>query len=297
MGQQLGCGALSGDTLDASAYAPGMTEAPKSPLATPAAWNLVSEGYVTEIVPTFTRFAQDALRLAHVKEGERVVDVACGPGTLSFEAAALGARVSAIDFAERMVEKLAARAKRENVMAVDARVGDGQALPYADASFDVGFSMFGLMFFPDRAQGFRELFRVVAPGGRVAVSSWQPMDQIELFVEVFGALAKLMPGLPMGGQKKAPLTEASEVVEEMSAAGFTDVAVHTLVHETSHASMEAFWTSTEKSLAPLVLLRNGMGEDAYAPIGQGIYAHLRERFGDGPQKVAMFANLGVARRP
>lgn len=269
-----------------------MSDAPQSPLATPAAWNLVSEGYVSEIVPTFVHYARDALRLANVQKGARVVDVACGPGTLAFEAVALGAEVQALDFAESMVAALKARAAREGVTAIHAHVGDGQALPYADSSFDVGFSMFGLMFFPDRAAGFRELHRVLVPGGRMVISSWQPMSHVELFVEVFGALGKLMPNLPFGSAKP-PLSEVEEVQAEISAAGFTEVAVHPVTHATHHASMDAFWESTEKSLAPLVLLRAKLGEEAYAPIAKGVYTHLLERFGNGPQTLAMHAFLGV----
>jgi ubiquinone/menaquinone biosynthesis C-methylase UbiE len=269
--------------------------APVSPLATPMAWDLVTEGYVTEIVPTFTFYAKDALRIADVKRGERVLDVACGPGTLSFEAVALGASVSGIDFASNMIDALHARAKREGVTSIDARVGDGMALPYEDGTFDVAFSMFGLIFFPDRDKGLREIHRALKPGGRALISSWQPMDKVELFVEVFTALAAALPNLPFGSGK-APLGEASEAKAAFEQNGFTDVAVHEIKHSTHHASMEAFWDSTERSLAPLVLLRAKLGEEAYAPVGKAVYERLCTRFGDGPQTLEMSAWLTVGRR-
>lgn len=273
-----------------------MTEAaPKGPLATPDAWDLVSGGYVTEIVPTFTRYAEDALRITGLRPGERVVDVACGPGTLSFAAAARGATVDGIDFAATMIAALEARAAREGVTAVRAQVGDGMALPFVDASFDVGYSMFGLMFFPDRAQGLRELHRVLVPGGRVAISSWQPMSRIAIYVELFGALGELLPNLPLGGGSP-PLGQPEEAIAELSAAGFVDVEVHELAHAMDYPSLDAFWASVEKSLAPLVLIRARLGEEAYAPVGRGVLERLRARFGDGPVSLTMYANLGVARR-
>jgi SAM-dependent methyltransferase len=269
--------------------------APPSPLATPDAWDLVSDGYVTEIVPTFERYADDALRLAGVRPGDRVVDVACGPGTLSFLAVAMGARVDAIDFSERMIRALHERQAREGVDAIHARIGDGQALPYADATFAAGFSMFGLIFFPDRAKGLSELARVVVPGGRVVVASWQPMDRVPLLTELFAALRAALPGLPFGGAK-APLGEADEVRAEMGAAGLRDVAVQAVSHASDAPSMDAFWASTEKSLAPLVLLRNRLGEGAYASVAERVRAHLGRTFGEGPQRLEMVANLGVGTR-
>ena len=116
-----------------------------------------ASAYAEEVVPLFSRYAEDALRIAGVGAGQDVLDVATGPGTLAVLAARRGARVSAIDFAEAMVGKLRARIDAEAIANVEARVGDGMALPFEDASFDAAFSMFGLMFFPDRHQGFREL--------------------------------------------------------------------------------------------------------------------------------------------
>jgi ubiquinone/menaquinone biosynthesis C-methylase UbiE len=263
-------------------------------LASPDAWNLVTDGYVDEIVPQFIPFARDALRLADVGAGMHVVDVACGPGTLSFLAAELGAQVSALDFAENMIFALRARAQREGVTAIESRSGDGQALPYPDASFDAGFSMFGLIFFPDRVQGFRELYRVLKPNAKVAVASWQPMDHVPLIAELFGSLAALMPGLPFG-QNKAPLGEAQEMRDEMQQAGFANIEVHELAHAHATPSIDAWWESVLRSMAPLVLLKDRMGK-AFTPIGEGVRARLKDKFGNGPQEVVFRANLGVATR-
>jgi tRNA/tmRNA/rRNA uracil-C5-methylase (TrmA/RlmC/RlmD family) len=94
-----------------------------SPLSTPVAWELVSGDYAKEVVPQFEKYAADALRLAGVEKGSRVVDVACGPGTLTMIAARAGANVSALDFSEKMIAIAKQRASGEG-LAVDARVGD-----------------------------------------------------------------------------------------------------------------------------------------------------------------------------
>jgi Methylase involved in ubiquinone/menaquinone biosynthesis len=113
-----------------------------NPLSSPAPWTLVASEYAAEVAPVFAWFAQKAIDLALLSPGARVLDVAAGPGTLSFLAARTGAHVTAIDFSPAMIERLRKRACAETV-AIESHVGDGQALPFADAAFDGAFSMFG----------------------------------------------------------------------------------------------------------------------------------------------------------
>jgi ubiquinone/menaquinone biosynthesis C-methylase UbiE len=268
---------------------------PPSPLATPEAWNLVAPGYVELIVPQFEPFANDALNLAGVVEGTRVVDVACGPGTLALLAAKRGARVSAIDFASSMVEALRARAERDGI-SIECEQGDGMALPYADGTFEAAFSMFGLMFFPDRARGFAELLRVLRPGGRAVVASWQPFDRVPLIAELFVTLGELMPGLPFG-KSKAPLGEPDEMRDEMRNVGFESVSVHEIAYATNSPSLEEWWISMRRSLAPIVLLENKLGKAAIDDLEGKILARLERMFGNGPQEAIMRANAGLGTAP
>ena len=73
--------------------------------------------------------------------------------------------VTSVDFSAAMLDQLRRNIAAANAANVEIVEADGQALPFPDDSFDVGVSMFGLMFFPDRGKGFAELFRVLAPGG------------------------------------------------------------------------------------------------------------------------------------
>ena len=112
-----------------------------------------------------------------LREGERVLDVACGTGVLTCECARRvgpSGAVTGIDIAESMLE--VARAKRPEV---DWRHGDACDLPFPDASFDAVVSQFGMMYFPDKAEAVREMRRVLAPGGRLAVAVWDSFDRNE----------------------------------------------------------------------------------------------------------------------
>lgn len=70
---------------------------------------------------------------------------------------------------------------------VEWRLGDAASLPFEDASFDVVVSQFALMYFPDRVASLREMWRTLAPGGRLAVASWAPIDHArgyEILVDI-----------------------------------------------------------------------------------------------------------------
>jgi ubiquinone/menaquinone biosynthesis C-methylase UbiE len=273
-----------------------MSNPPQSPLASPDAWNLVSDGYVHELLFQFQLFANDAIELAALGPQAIVVDVATGPGTLALELAPAVREVRALDFAEAMIAQLGRRARDLGVRNVQATVGDGQALPFADNSFDAGFSMFGLIFFPDRAAGLRELLRVLRPGAKVVIASWAPYDRVPLMAELMRCVREALPDLPFG-QGKAPLGEAAEMERELSAAGFRDVVVHERSHTLPVPSVEAFWQTNLRAMAPLVLLKNKLPTPAWHRFTQTVLKSLRQRVGEGPLEVSPVALFGVGYKP
>ena len=103
--------------------------------------------------------------------GARVLDPACGSGNLTIPAARTGARVTGLDLVPSLLAHAAAWADREG-LAVALDEGSVEALPYADASFDVVLSMFGVMFAARPERVAAELARVTRPGGRVALANW-----------------------------------------------------------------------------------------------------------------------------
>jgi ubiquinone/menaquinone biosynthesis C-methylase UbiE len=108
-------------------------------------------------------------------EPHRVLEVGCGPGWASeWIAAELGAEVVAVDQSERMVELAQARG-------VHARVGDVQALPFADGAFDCAVAAWMLYHVPDLDQGLAELARVLRPGGRLVATTVGERSLAELW--------------------------------------------------------------------------------------------------------------------
>jgi SAM-dependent methyltransferase len=136
--------------------------------------------------------------------GERWLDVACGTGAVTFRAARAGARVTGIDLAPALVETARRLAEEEGVE-VELEVGDAEALPYEDASFDVVSSSFGVMFAPDQRRAAAELARVCRPGGRLGLNTWRAHSGVG---EMFRTSAAFQPPLPEGAG--APLDWGDE---------------------------------------------------------------------------------------
>jgi SAM-dependent methyltransferase len=261
-------------------------------LSVPRTWNLVAPGYAAEIAPAFSRFAEDALSLARLDAGERVLDVATGPGTLVLAAARAGARASAIDFSPQMIAELRARARREGITEIDARVADARALPYEDGAFDAVFSMFALNLMADRAAAFREIHRVVRRGGRAVVGTPGPMTGSGAFADVLDIVRRAIPDLAFDGE--LPLCDPAELHHEMSAAGFAQVDVRRLVRSFAYPSVAALWATAGRAAAPIVVAREAMGEARWSRVSDEILRGLERRFGKGPQEVELTVNLALA---
>lgn len=263
--------------------------------APPAAepWDLVAPHYETDVAPLFRRYAEEALRLAGLAPGARVVDVAAGTGTLALLAAERGAaRVDAVDFAPGMVARLEQRARALGLAQVAARVADGHALPFPDGTFDAAFSLAGVIFFQDRARGLAELARVVRPGGAVVVSSWPP--PAGALAILFGLIGELSGRpRPPGGP---PLGDAPSYARELGAVGLREVHVVEVAHAAEYPGVEELLARQERSSVPLALLRRGAGE-AWPEQRAWMAERLRAALGDGRVVVELPALVGVGRKP
>jgi len=261
-----------------------------SPVAAPEPWDLVADAYAKELTAEFELYSRDALHLAALPPNPRIADVATGPGTLALMAAGEGARVSALDFSPMMIENLRRRAARAGITTVEASVGDGQELPFESDAYDGAFSMFGLIFFPERGRGFRELRRVLRPGARAVVASWAPFEGV--FALVFDSIRALLPDLPFG-QGQAPLGDPEGFAREMTEAGFHAVQIHRASHVLAAPSLAELWGSMQRTTAPVVLLRRKLGEARWAEIASDTLERLRATVGDGPVEAVGVAHLGV----
>ncbi len=148
-----------------------------------------AERYEELFVPAF--FAQWVPMLcdaAHLRNGQRVLDVGCGTGVVTRAAASRvepGGRVIGLDLNEAML-----RVARRVSPRLDFRHGDAASLPFPDQSFDVVLSQMALMFFPDPGRSLAEIGRVLRPGGTAAVLVPGPLEHQPGFAPFVASAAR-----------------------------------------------------------------------------------------------------------
>jgi ubiquinone/menaquinone biosynthesis C-methylase UbiE len=128
-----------------------------------------------------------------LRSNQRVLDVAAGNGNATLAAARRFADVVSTDYVGALLEGGRRRAEADR-LPVTFQEADAEALPFADASFDVVLSTFGVMFTPNQDKAARELLRVCRPGGKIGLANWTP----ESFIgQMFRMLGKYIP--PVAG--------------------------------------------------------------------------------------------------
>jgi ubiquinone/menaquinone biosynthesis C-methylase UbiE len=197
-------------------------------MRTGTGWQLEQDSalaYEQYLVPAiFDQFARSLVALAAPAPGERVLDLACGTGVVARHAAPLvepDGQVTGVDVNPAMLAVASA-----NAPGVEWREADAARLPFGDGEFDVGLCEQALMFFPDRAAALGELRRVLAPGGRFAISVWRGLEHNWAY-EAFAVALERHAGADAGAMMRSPFRgwDAEELRGELAAAGFRDVRV------------------------------------------------------------------------
>lgn len=148
-----------------------------------------------------------------IRSGDSVLDVAAGNGNATLAAARRWCRVTSTDYVPALLEKAKLRAAAEG-LDVTFETADAEALPYADASFDVVVSTFGVMFAPNQELAAREMLRVCRPGGKIGMANWTPEGFIG---HLFKTIGKHLP--PPAGVKPPALWGTEARLKELFGAG------------------------------------------------------------------------------
>lgn len=189
-------------------------------------WVVEQDRYDRMLAP----FGARLLETAAVAPDGRVLDVGCGTGATTCDAARTAARGHAhgVDISRSMVEAARERARREGLTNVDFDVADAQTHAF-DPDFDVAISRFGVMFFDDPIAAFANLRAALKPGaGRFVFVCWQPVLENEWMVVPITAVAQHVP-LPQPPAPGTPgpfsLGERDRIMTVLEGAGFRDAAI------------------------------------------------------------------------
>ncbi len=196
-----------------------------------AAWNgPEGEGWASdwEIFDRSIAFYQERLaEAAAVTDGERVLDVGCGNGQSTRQAAAATPSGSAlgIDLSGPMLERARSLAAEEGLTNVEFVQGDAQVHPFEPGAFDVALSRFGSMFFADKVTAFSNIGAALRPGGRLLLVVWQAVSENEQFEAMLGAMAagRELPTPPPSGPHPFSLADPDLGRELLADAGFVDI--------------------------------------------------------------------------
>ena len=183
----------------------------------------------------FAPFGQALLDAARLRPGERVLDVGCGYGTLTIEAAervAPSGRTVGVDISAAMLEPARQRVATAALDNVELLQADAQVHAFETGSFDTVISRFGTMFFEDPEAAFSNLARALRPGGGLVFVCWQEPLKNEWIAAAFGALATLLGRVPDLGPPGAPgpfaFADGDRLTQLLTTGGFSALTLETV---------------------------------------------------------------------
>ena len=252
-----------------------------------------AEVYEEFFVPAlFGEWAAPVVEEAAIGPGQTVLDVACGTGVVAREAARrVGPRghVTGIDLNPGMLATA-----RRLAPAIEWREGRAEALPFADATFDAVTCQFALMFFQDRPTALAEMWRVLRPGGKMAVAVWGALSATPGYAAMVALLDRLF-GDPAAEALRAPfvLGDPAEIMALFRAAGIPNADVVTRTGTARFPSIEG-WVHTDVkgwTLADMI-------DDAQYALLQRAAARELKNFAaaDGTVTFPAPAHIAVARK-
>jgi ubiquinone/menaquinone biosynthesis C-methylase UbiE len=188
------------------------------------------ERYVRLLMEPWVRRLVD---VAALKQGERVLDVACGTGfvaRLAVHSVGAKGRVVGVDLNASMIEAARTAAQQEAATPIEWRTADAASLPFDNGVFDVALCQQGVQFFPDRLRALREMRRVLRLGGRLAFTVWTTIKDNPYPAALSEALARHVSP-EAGSMARAPyaLHDPEELHDLVVAAGFRNVHVRRMI--------------------------------------------------------------------
>jgi len=231
------------------------------------------------------RLAPLLIQFGGLAEGDRVLDVGCGTGSLTFTVPQIAkvARVTGIDLTDAYVEF--SRSQNTDPR-ITFRAADARALPFEDNSFDRAFSMLVLQFIPDAARAVAEMRRVVRPGGTVTASVWDSYGGMPHMRMVWDIAAVLDPSIERYSFR--PLSQPNEMANRWRELGLLAVEQTSLLIRMEFSGFDDYWLPIT-SEGPLAQFVAGLSATARATLTEHVRRAYVANLPDGPRSFACVA--------
>ena len=234
------------------------------------------------------------LEAVNARPEMRLLDVCCGPGYLTAEAAERGLSAVGIDITPAMVDLARAR-----VPGPEFRVGDAEGLDFADGSFDAVACAFGLLHLAEPERAIAEAFRVLRPGGAYAFTVWDGPERGEFFNTLMQAVlahADKSVSLPPG-PSLFQLADRASTSAALEHAGFRSVAIREVPITFHGAQPEDVWDFLEKSTIRAASVVRQQTPEVRARVKAGLLGAAGRYAGPGGVSIPSPALLFAARKP
>jgi ubiquinone/menaquinone biosynthesis C-methylase UbiE len=210
-------------------------------------------GPYQRITETLTDIHELLIERLDPQPGNRWLDLACGTGAMAERAAARGATVTGLDLAPALIDTARERA-REQGLSIDYVVGDSEATPFDDASFDVVSSTVGIMFTPDHEASARELARVTRLGGRIGLANWTPEGGL-------GRMFEMMAPFQLSKPPSSPFDWGREERVRHLLGDAFDLEIEERVSTLTLSSGEEYWQLFSTSYGPTRTLAEALDDE------------------------------------
>lgn len=205
-----------------------------------------------------------------LRAGSKVLDVAAGNGNATLAAARRWCDVTSTDYVPALLKRGQERAAADH-LTVEFREADAEALPFADASYDVVVSTFGVMFTPDQDKAASELARVCKSGGKIGLANWTPQGFIG---QLFKTIGKHVA--PPAGVKSPALWGTQARLEEMFITKASEISAEPRMFVFRYRSPE-HWLDVFKSYyGPMLKAFAALDETGQAALRRDLMALLGE---------------------
>lgn len=208
-------------------------------------YNAAAESFDEPALRFWDRFGRATVDRLELQPGARVLDACAGSGASAIPAAERvgpSGKVVVVDLADNLLAMARAKADRLGIRNLETRHEDIDALGYPPGAFDAVIIVFGVFFLPDMAAGTAALWRLVRPGGQLAVTTWGPRLWEPANSEFWNAVDQVRPDLTRAYHPWDALTEPDAVDDLLAGAGAEVRQVEAVLGSHTLHSPEDFWT-------------------------------------------------------